>query len=142
MWHLWGQLVLVNAYDMMGYDEMRFQIIASRFGCLASCLSLLILKTQIYVSVIYYVVCTEFSKMHLVVWWDCLIPKKFTSNSLLLSQFIVQWLPMTLFVIVLEVGQISLWKVKIWILISRVVVGGEVKKVITYLKHVTICWIF
>ncbi len=59
--------MLVNAYDMMGYDEMRFQIIASRFGCLVSCLFLLILKTQIYVSVIYYVVCIESSKMYLVV---------------------------------------------------------------------------
>jgi hypothetical protein len=59
--------VLVNAYDMMGYAEMRFQIIASRFGSPASCLSLLILKAKIYVSVIYYVVCIESSKMHLVV---------------------------------------------------------------------------
>jgi len=112
----------------MGYVEMRFQITTSRFGNPTSCLSLLILKAKIYVNVIYYVVCTKSSKMHLVVWWDCLVPKKFTSNYLLLSQLIVQWLPVTLFVIVLEVGQLSLWKVKIWIFISRVVVGGEVKK--------------
>jgi len=42
--------VFVDAYDMMGYGEMRFQIITSRFGSHASCLSLLILKTKIYVS--------------------------------------------------------------------------------------------